>query len=332
MTPAKEIFCGQYKDFLGSESATLAHNFKDSQQGRWNTIFQWLVSQGGFPSQFQPGIVNYLLPANYTIVQIEKGHRCSSDNRPLINSIEQMNITPTLEFTERISIYIMLEYGKSLSPGFAMNFDPRLLRALKDYEQSENPSILIDKDIDPRLSRAMETANILEKRLSDFEKSIASADTTLRSKLQLKEPAQLWKNKSSSHGWIIIFIFIIVLLIFLIFGYLAISKWSVFNDNLPKTKDGELSIIAASLIALPVIATAWFARIFIRVLNMNIELREDARQRSSMIETYLSLLADPKSNFDEKDRALLLSAIFRPVNATQPDVNPPTIADLLKQS
>jgi hypothetical protein len=165
MTSAGEIFCGQYKDFLSDDSAIVAQNFKDSQQHRWNTISGWLSSQGGFPAAFYPAISGHLLPANYTISQVEGGHRCAPDNRPLINDLDRLNITPTLELMERLSCYLMLEYGRSFNPGFQLPFDPRLAYALRDYEKIESPANLFDNEINPKLSQAFETAGQLDRKL-----------------------------------------------------------------------------------------------------------------------------------------------------------------------
>jgi hypothetical protein len=64
-----------------------------------------------------------------------------------------------------------------------------------------------------------------------------------------------------------------------------------------------------------------------------VSLAHDARQRHAIIRTYLRLLGDPKKPINEKERILALAALFRPLPGQGlDDVNPPTIADLLKEA
>ncbi len=51
-----------------------------------------------------------------------------------------------------------------------------------------------------------------------------------------------------------------------------------------------------------------------------------------MTRTYRALVADKDSGVAEKDRLVMLNAIFRPLPGTQVDeVAPPTILDLMKR-
>jgi hypothetical protein len=176
-----------------------------------------------------------------------------------------------------------------------------------------------------------EELRIYSDQAAELKKHIDAIDSAARTKLQLREPANLWNKKSSKHlnnsiGFGILFVLLIAAAV--------LTAWyfgETYLSSLPKNKDGELNFVAASLIALPVLGLAYCLRIAVRIMNINLDLADDSRQRSAMIATYLSLLADPKTSFDDKDRAVLLTAIFRPVNASQPDVSPPTIADLLKR-
>ena len=50
-----------------------------------------------------------------------------------------------------------------------------------------------------------------------------------------------------------------------------------------------------------------------------------------MLETYFNLISDPNAKFEDKERSLILKAIFRPLPGQKCDeVNPPTLPDFVK--
>jgi hypothetical protein len=271
-----------------------------------------------------------LNPSNFSIQQITNGHKLLSQGRPLVNPIVENGLQPNRNLQARIIAYLLINYGDQFGSQDFPN-DPILMKAIYDYLVDEKQLLTIKETGEDKLRTVSEKLNNIDSQLNSFEARVNSIDLAAREKLDLYEPALLWNMKAKQHrknwGWCVgIFILMIFACV-----WIAINYGSFYINNLPKNKDGELSLVSASLIAVPLIAVAYCLRIVVRLMNINVELADDARQRSAMIQTYLSLLSNTQTKFDEKDRAVLLTAIFRPVNATQPDVSPPTIADLLQK-
>jgi hypothetical protein len=97
-------------------------------------------------------------------------------------------------------------------------------------------------------------------------------------------------------------------------------------------REAARRVRAFGIAGIPVLGAAWLLRLISRFLNNNQVLADDARHRQVMTQTYLALVADPNSQVTEKDRLIMLNAIFRPLPGAQTDeVAPPTILDLLKK-
>ena len=96
---------------------------------------------------------------------------------------------------------------------------------------------------------------------------------------------------------------------------------------------GNKQYFGIGLLLIPTLALAWVIRIIIKVTLQSLSLAQDARQRHTQILTYLRMLGDSTHPISDKERILALSAIFRPL-ASQgtDDVNPPTVAELLREA
>jgi hypothetical protein len=101
---------------------------------------------------------------------------------------------------------------------------------------------------------------------------------------------------------------------------------------IPKEADGRFSYVSVAFVLIPAIGAAWLLRLISRFVNANQILADDARHRQAMTRAYLAFVADPDSKVTEKDRLVMLTAIFRPLPGGQAeDVAPPSILDILKK-
>ncbi len=338
---ASQVFCGAEKDFEGPGSSYESQNFSSLQSARWNTLVNAFSATGGVDASFGTLLNSFFNPATYSVVQTKNGHKLLALNRPLINDIIDRGFSPTRKNLGRVKAYLLLNYGDQFQDQ-QLPLSPSDFKSNYEYMIEEKQLGAIDSTVERQLSfvlerltsvstQASEIQISVSNQVSELQANISAIDSAARSKLQLKQPASLWMQKSEKHQLKSILFGCAFVALISLFAFVCWYFSESYIKALPKTKDGELSLVAASLIALPIVAIAYCLRIVIRLMNINLDLADDSRQRSAMIETYLSLLADPKTNFDDKDRAVLLTAIFRPVNASQPDVSPPTIADLLKR-
>jgi hypothetical protein len=96
---------------------------------------------------------------------------------------------------------------------------------------------------------------------------------------------------------------------------------------------GPEQYFGIALLLIPTLAVAWIIRVVVKVTLQNLSLAQDARQRHTQILTYLRMLGDANHPISDKERILALSAIFRPLSGQgMDDVNPPTVADLLREA
>jgi hypothetical protein len=86
-----------------------------------------------------------------------------------------------------------------------------------------------------------------------------------------------------------------------------------FWESLPKNeKTGEYSYLALFLVGITFLAFAWIFRMIGRFVMENFTLAADAQQRQIILETFLNLVGTAEAKMNEGERALILSALFRP--------------------
>ncbi|MGZ5198324.1 MAG: DUF6161 domain-containing protein [Telluria sp.] len=147
--------------------------------------------------------------------------------------------------------------------------------------------------------------------LADHESRMSDIESLFREKMALRGPVEYWSNREEHHGKYSrgfgIISFSLILL-----GGIAMTFWtvevfgSVPQNGVPKTWQ------VASLVVMAVFLT-WAIRLLIRLFLSHSHLRTDAAERVVMTQTYLALLEENKLS-EEKDRSLILSALFRPAS------------------
>jgi hypothetical protein len=103
------------------------------------------------------------------------------------------------------------------------------------------------------------------------------------------------------------------------------------SETLSVTDTAYKWVIYLRGVILPTLAIAWLLRLISRQYITQMALQEDARLRRVLIHTFLSLQRNPDAEMNEKERAHMLEAIFRPLPTTpNGDVNQPSFADIAK--
>jgi len=179
---------------------------------------------------------------------------------------------------------------------------------------------------------AKESAVALDKLRVDangaIEQGVADIDNfkkTYNSALALRAPTQYWHDKAVTHrntGFYWLAAFVVVAAIGLLGCWFvwhetaeAIGKEATYSTLLP-------TIGAAAL-------AAWFLRICSRQVLSNFALGADASERVAMVKTYLAL--SEGGHASEKERGLILAAIFRPSTRVTDDAAPPSWLDLVSK-
>jgi len=150
---------------------------------------------------------------------------------------------------------------------------------------------------------------------------------------KIESSVHLWKSKARWHlaaFWVSALLFAVTLIVT---PYEILERGLPFISELAKNFSGDKEYLGLALLIIPALAVAWLLRFVARIAIQNLALAQDARQRDAQIVTYLRLLGDSSQPITKDERVLALSAIFRPlVGQGTDDVNPPTIADLLREA
>jgi hypothetical protein len=171
-----------------------------------------------------------------------------------------------------------------------------------------------------------------EKKFFDFldkgSKKLQEIEDFYNKKLALQSSVTYWKNKEELHnklskifGWTSLFI-IIGLAGGL--GYSAYTWLLTEADKPPYWKLVIFGIIA--------VLGVWLARIIVRIFLSHLHLETDAKERVTMIQTYLALLREEHA-LKENERQVILQTLFRPsaTGIVKDDGIPPSIIDIVSR-
>jgi len=173
-----------------------------------------------------------------------------------------------------------------------------------------------------------ERANVVESARSEIEKYKREAGATL----VVKKAYELWNEKAGAHRRLFfvtasLFSFLVVAAI----GF-PIVYWNIISSEILRLEPLFQGHVfgAVVLILIPVLGVAWVLRLLSRFTIQNMMLADDAQLRRVMAETYVRLVSEDAIK-DPEDRAIILSALFRPLpGTTSEDISPPSITDVLK--
>lgn len=143
--------------------------------------------------------------------------------------------------------------------------------------------------------------------------------------LALQAPTQYWSQRAKTHRSTAIG-FAIVFGLVLTGGVAAFVCWAMPGlQNAAGNKDASVLLTLAPLLV-PVFASIWVLKILSRLLSENLQLMRDARERETMVKTFLALMRDDQSGkalVQDNDRILILHALFRPSSLSAVDDAPP---------
>ena len=175
-------------------------------------------------------------------------------------------------------------------------------------------------------SLARNVVGRFRKTRDDHDEQMAAIRESFRAELSLREPASYWTTKADSH-----FRYAVRGFLGLIGAAVSIGMFVVVGPKYLLTEEvtGSLQYGSALLIAFPALALFWIMKALSRIFVSNLQLLGDARLRSTMVTTFVSLMENPRNQMTEEDRILILQALFRPAGADAQDEAPPNWFDVL---
>jgi len=184
------------------------------------------------------------------------------------------------------------------------------------------------------LTNSAEEQKRLGAFISDKTALIDQLVELYRKKLVIEEPANSWERVAASKRrawrlWLLIFAGLVTAPIGAVVYF-----WEPFSStvtHLTTSATGTISLAGVAAISVPALLYAWLlknvSRIFIQTLN----LADDAAHRRALAVTYLGLVANPKIELLDAERAIVLNALFRPVPPHSGDEGPPAgLIDLIR--
>lgn len=192
---------------------------------------------------------------------------------------------------------------------------------------------------------------ILEDRMGKFQQTVGEPATALENfkatvveELKLQEARLLWAQSAerARNAYIASCMVLVLLLVGVpilaiwnstaIFAFFHALGQAVLVDLPENATETAILIAAVSrlvLVTLPVALFIWLIRIVVRFNMRSLLLMDDARQRNTMLETYLHLVEQDKDV--KADRPLVLEALFRRTPGHGPEtIEPPNLADVLR--
>jgi hypothetical protein len=180
--------------------------------------------------------------------------------------------------------------------------------------------------------------------IGEPHKALEAFKVSMREELKLQDARRLWTDSASAArrdyaiSWLILLILLIVLPAYAVSQYQAVIDFfhqvsiGIFKD-IPTGASDTVAVISAIsrlfVVTVPIATYLWLIRIVVRFNMRSLLLMDDARQRNTMLETYLHLVerdAEVKA-----DRPLILEALFRRTPGHGPDtIEPPSLPDIMK--
>jgi hypothetical protein len=169
-------------------------------------------------------------------------------------------------------------------------------------------------------------AQAFDERLKTVNEEWETQKRVYDEKLALLAPATYWESKQIRHRWFalgygsVFALFIAIgLCCFVRFGVDVLSKAS------EQAAQGTAYVPRLLEVLIPAFLGVWILRILGRMLATHLQLWEDARERLTMVKTFLALMRDSQRGalVKDEDRILILSALFRHSSPSSVDDAPP---------
>ncbi len=165
-----------------------------------------------------------------------------------------------------------------------------------------------------------ETAKRFDEEYTRHKEKMTESETFYEKKLAVKNAVTYWTNKASRHrtnsfvfGGLAGALMLASLgVIYCLAKYIVNLDLSDVNGigNRILTENGALQLWVYGLFIISMTIILWVIRLFVKVFLSNLHLLSDAKERETMIQTYLAFEREEKT-LKDTDRDLILPSIFR---------------------
>lgn len=182
-----------------------------------------------------------------------------------------------------------------------------------NYQIKELSSEEINTKMNDIENTLEDISNIIEEARS-VKDTYQSAKDSYEEDLKLHATRKYWQRKRSTHRKQLKTLSI-SFLISLIITILTVTIGFFYFDPITETivNNKKQIIINYNKMGLLLLISSigiWISRLLLKVLLSNLHLQEEAREKETMIISYLALMKE--GGLDKDDRVVILDAIFRP--------------------
>jgi len=197
------------------------------------------------------------------------------------------------------------------------------LTAIRESFEEQEQSIKGQKEREEQAHRDRETewGDYKKKKETEW----ASLKKVYDEQLALAAPTQYWKERAENHK-------VTAVKFARAFGAFLLLALGLFvwlgRPYISSASGNETASLILTLvpIAIPTFAGIWILRILGRLFSENLQMMQDAKERQTMVKTFLALMREDKSAkplINDNDRILILHSLFRPSSVTAVDDAPP---------
>ncbi|TBY41585.1 hypothetical protein [Rhizobium leguminosarum] len=214
-------------------------------------------------------------------------------------------------------------------------------RAMADKYREDLATLAVQIDEQTHRRTEFEQATAAaEQRHAEMIAKVDMTEAAWNEQVRMKATHVLWRGEArwKSAGYYISLTALLVIL-----GSIPVTTYAYRGEILALVNEVEgtiratnnavtATIIAAGrllLIGIPVAGLVWALKLLVRFNMRSMLLMDDARQRVTMLNTYLFLVKEGAAT--PQDRGALLEAMFRRAPGHGPEtIDPPNMADLMK--
>ncbi|KSA13646.1 MAG: DUF6161 domain-containing protein [Maribacter dokdonensis] len=200
-----------------------------------------------------------------------------------------------------------------------------ILKELLDIRE-ENKSlnkVIIDQNENWESNFTVQKEDVAKRFDDEFDRhksKMTESEEFYEKKLAVKSAVTYWSDKAKSHksNSYIFGAIVGILMILTFIGIISLGKY-IINLDLTDvngtgrkilTETGALQLWVYGFFIVCMTLIIWFIRLIVKVFLSNLHLLSDAKERETMIQTYLAFERE-ENTLKETDRDLILPSIFR---------------------
>lgn len=228
---------------------------------------------------------------------------------------------------------------RRLLDGFAAEYRAVLAKIHGEFANTQQGGVAIRAEwtgINSATRKQFETDSV--KRAADFtgelnqvKEELKKIEESYRQKLALQSSVQYWKDRADecrkAARWYAAYSIGFGLIYF---GGVTPWLYTLFSSKVFPSEAAASPTWRVGIVAFVVLLGLWLLRILVRTYLSHSHLSVDAKHRSVVVLTYLSMLRDEKDAVTAAERVLVLTTVFRPASdgLIRDDGMPPTTAEL----